>query len=396
MRKVLLSGLVATLISAVAVNAQSFDEAFKGGETSGQVRFGYITQDNPAGIPDSEAGAIGGQVKYETGTWNGLKMGVAAYVSQNIHGISGEGSKLNGDFFGANGDSFAYIGEAYLDYTRNDFNIRVGRQQIDTPLADTDDIRMLPNTFEAAIASYGGIENTTLLAGYVKRWAGFDSGDDISRYKRLDGVDSKGAAVAAVIYEGIENLGLQGWYYGIDNLADAVYLEASYSMEFPEGLTLDLAAQSAHFSESQNSNIDGRAIGLSASFGVGALSFGAAINVASNGTGEAVTNGFGGGPYFTSMEETTIDGLNDVEAHVVNAEADFASLGIDGLSMGVAYGNFESGTTPSQEVTELDFVLVYAFSDALEADLSYADIEDENDNLDGDWNRWLLRVNYNF
>jgi hypothetical protein len=87
---------------------------------------------------------------------------------------------------------------------------RIGRQLIDTPLANTDDIRMHPNTFEAAIATYSGIDKTTLIGGCIKRWAGYDSGDDISEFKRLNRGNSNGSSLFGVTNESIENLALQG------------------------------------------------------------------------------------------------------------------------------------------------------------------------------------------
>ena len=83
------------------------------------------------------------------------------------------------------GSSFAYVGEAYIDYTANDLSIRIGRQLIDTLLVNTDEIRMHLDTYEAALATYSGVDKTTLTAGYIKRWAGYDSGADISKFKKV-------------------------------------------------------------------------------------------------------------------------------------------------------------------------------------------------------------------
>ena len=395
MNRTLKRSMALLLCGTSAVWADSVADAFAQGSVGGEARLAYISQKNPAGTPDTTAGAIGGQLRYETASWNGVKLGVAAYISQKIDALSADGVKQNPDFFDAQGDSFAYVGEAYAEYAVNDLAVRVGRQQLDTPFADTDDIRMLPNTFEAAIATYTGLEKTTLIGGYVTRWAGFDSGDDISKFKRLDGASSKGAAVAGIIYEGVEALPLRGWYYGIDDLADAAYADAMYGHALNETLKLEFGAQAAYFDERRNSGIDGSVAGAFAMAEVGPLRCIGAFNVARSDGNKAVTNGFGGGPYFTSMEEMTIDGLNDAEAYVAVLEADFASLGAEGLNAVAAYGHFESGSVPSEEAEEVDLVVAYEFDNA-SAELSYAKIEDKHENIDGDWSRWLLRLNYTF
>ena len=159
---------VMSMAAAVALSASGIDEAIVAGKAGGQIRAAYIANEYDAGGNDYGT-SIGGVLKYETAEWNGVKLAAAAYVSQKLHFATGsfDEGKASPDFFAEETKSYAYVGEAYLDYTLGDLNLRVGRQLIDTPFADTDDIRMHPNTFEAAIATYGGIQGTTLVGGYV-------------------------------------------------------------------------------------------------------------------------------------------------------------------------------------------------------------------------------------
>jgi imipenem/basic amino acid-specific outer membrane pore len=389
-----------SLMAVVALHGASLEEAFKAGKVSGQLRTAYVNQDNAVDT-DTYGTSLGGQLKYETGSWNNLKVGVAAYISQKIGFATGDvdQAKANNDLFANNAKSYAYVGEAYVDYSANDFSLRVGRQLIDTPLADTDDIRMHPNTFEAAIATYSGFDKTTLVGGVVKRFAGYDSSNDISEFKRLDGVDSKGAAVLGAVNESIENLAVQGWYYGIDNMANVIYADAIYSLPLSETMGLELSAQAADFSEKQGSTIDGTVYGVGAGFNVGALTLGAAYNKTSNDNAKTIVNGFGGGPYFTSMEEWTIDSMEDARAYQLSAELDMADAGIEGLKFSALYGNFKS-IPMDIKIKETDFIAAYEISEALMAEMSYAMINDVNNNtnagLDGGYDRLLVRLSYNF
>jgi len=406
--------IVLSMAAVVAMSASSIDEAFVAGKASGVIRAAYVDQDNKVDT-DTYGTSIGGILKYETADWNGLKLGAAAYVSQKIHPATGENTKSTTDLFAADRKSYAYMGEAYLDYTINDLNLRVGRQLIDTPFADTDDIRMHPNSFEAAIATYSGIENTTLIGGYVTRWSGYDSGSDISKFKRFAGEESQGVAVAGIVNESVENLTLQAWYYSIDKLANAFYGDATYAIAFSETVGLELVGQYANFSEENDafdentglyniaSNVDGSVYGIGANMTLDMLTLGAAYNKASNNQGKTISNGFGGGPYLTSMEEMTIAEYQDVKAYQLSAELDMAKAGVEGLSFTALYGSFKS-TPRDMKIKEIDLIAAYEVNEALSAEVSYAMIDDKNKNTfdnsgtqdDGSFDRLLVRLNYNF
>jgi imipenem/basic amino acid-specific outer membrane pore len=398
--------VVMSLAAVVALSASSIDEAFVAGKASGQIRAAYVNQDNAVNT-DTYGTSLGGILKYETADWNGLKLGVAAYTSQKIHAATGkEGDNhLNTELFDMDGKSYTYMGEAYADYTMAGLNLKTGRQQIDTPFADTDDIRMHPNTFEALIATYTALEGSTFVGGYVTRWAGYDSEDTLSKekFKKL-AEGSNGAAVFGVINESIENLNFQAWYYGVDKLADLTYLDAAYVIPFNETMGLEVSGQFAAFSEDTQadgtkSNVHGSVYGIGATFNAGPLSVGAAYNKGSNENGKTTPIGFGGGPYMTSMEEWTIEGMSDVKAYQLSAELGLADAGLEGVTLSALYGNFKSDTDGTK-VSELDLIASFELGEAITGDISYAMIDDKNKNADSGadagYDRFLVRLNYNF
>jgi hypothetical protein len=392
-----------SLATLAALNASGINETFVAGKASGEIRVAYVNQDNAVDT-DTYGSSLGGQLKYETAAWNDIKLGVAAYVSQKLHFATGNDDQLNPDFFDAEGNSFAYVGEAYLDYSAKDITLRVGRQLIDTPLADTDDIRMHPNTFEAAMATYSGIEGTTFVGGYMTRWAGYDApqghNDSISKFQKFgSNHQSDGTSVIGVMNESIENLALQGWYYHMNKISNAFYTEAAYTIPFTETAGLELVGQFANFSEDENSGLDGNVYGIGASVNIGRVIVGAAYNKTSNYEGKIVGNGFGGGPYLTSMEEMTIDGMEDAKAYQLSGEIDMSDAGLKGLTFTALYGVFKS-VPADAKVNELDLIATYKINEALCADVSYAKIDDRNNNFDaGDdagYDRFLARIHYSF
>lgn len=330
------------------------------GTVSGFMRLGVINQNNEAST-DTYATALGGILKYETPQWNGMKLGVAGYGSQKLHFATGsfDDGKANQDFLSEDGSSFAYVGEAYADYSANDFNVRIGRQLIDTPMVNTDDIRMFPDSYEAALATYKGVEKITFTAGYIKRWAGYDSGADISKFKKL-AEGSHGASMIGFTNESIEKLSIQGWFYSIDKVTNIFYADAAYKIVFCDSNSLSLTGQAAKFSENTDStgsmsNTDGNVYGLGANYEWGMVTFGAAYNETFNKDGKSVGYGLGGGPYYTSMEEWTIVGMQDVKAYRGSIALDLSDAGIKGLTLTPAYGLFKSAPM-DQKVEEWDIV----------------------------------------
>jgi len=78
-------------------------------------------------------------------------------------------------FLSSENDSYSILGEAYVEFKKDKTIFKLGRQELETPYANTDDIGMIPNTFEAYIVRNNSIKDTTLIFGQVQKWAGVDS-----------------------------------------------------------------------------------------------------------------------------------------------------------------------------------------------------------------------------
>ena len=200
MRKIKSGKLITSLflISSLggAHAAGSFDDAIKNAKTSGQFRLGYISV-NPdvAGSKTTSGTGFGGQIKLETEQWKGMQFAISSYFSEKLEALSGDNTTntLNSDFLNSNSKSYAYLGEAYANYAFNNGSMRFGRQQLDNPFINTDDIRMHPNTFTAIWLNMALSENLTLDAGRVTQMAGFDAGSP-DRFIRIsnEGVSALG------------------------------------------------------------------------------------------------------------------------------------------------------------------------------------------------------------
>ncbi|SFZ98890.1 hypothetical protein MNB_SV-5-1081 [hydrothermal vent metagenome] len=375
-----------------------------------QVRAGYINFDQD-GSPRTSSYALAGHYHVDSNVWNGMKVNLEAYTVLNV-GINQNSANVNGDFFNDNGKSFILISQAYLNGKWGDTEINFGRQILDTPHADSDDIRMMPNYFEAYNISNTDIENTTLSAGFIRQMAGWENGIDASQFVNLGqtldtkGVDIDGVAYANIGYDGIKDLSLNVWYYNYNDIANVVYADAAYNYKFSKDDNLMLAVQYDASRETGSALLgqqDANTYGISAeltleSIGIHIL---AAYNQDSGETG-AMGLSLGGGPFFTSMEDQTLDAIGAAgSAWIIGTGYHFSAIGIDGLNAGIAYGNFKSKDSNVYESNEIDVVVEYALNDKTSLTAAYASVKfdaglDENNQALTDYNQFRIITQHYF
>jgi hypothetical protein len=354
LRALFLSGALIGLAGTAAVQAEE--------AVFGNLRMGLIHAEDGAG-EETDGSAIGGKLGYVSPSWKGLSAGATFYTTGELF------DDENGDFFSSENGSYTILGEAYVQGKYSNTMLRVGRFELDTPHADTDDIRMVPNTFRGLLVCNSDIPGATLYFTHLDQWAGVDA-DIPERFQELNGDD--GVNAIGLVYEGIEQLALQGWYYQGSDFAKLTYLEALF-----ETGTFNVGLQFGSQSDEtiDDSGPDGDVWGVTGSYILADFTLTAAYNEVSG----SVTNGFGGGPYFTSADDHTIDGVEDQEATALGVEYG----GVEALAVGVLHVDFEQGAN------ETDYYAVYDVNDQLGLELIYTDMRE-----DGDFIR--LMANYGF
>ncbi|MBT8343594.1 MAG: OprD family porin [Sulfurovum sp.] len=371
--------------------------------TRGQVRAGYInfTED---GSPQTRAYSLAGHVHFNTQRWNGLMLGAEAYTVLNL-GNNQKYFNLNNDFFDVDGESFILLSQAYLDGKWGNTEIKLGRQSLNTPHSDSDDIRMIPNYFEVYNIINTDVEDVTLSAGFINRMAGWENGVDSSEFVNVGktlGVDQHidGVYYASATYKGIKELSLSLWYYNYQDIANVLYAEAGYSHELSKNISLILGLQYDGSKETGAALLgkqDAQTYGISletnfTDIGVTVL---AAYNQDNGDTG-AMGLSLGGGPFFTSMEDQTLDVLETSgSAWIIGTGYDFVKLGIDNLIFGIAYGSFNADDSSLYKSRETDVILEYNFNDKINVSTAYASVDFKVDGME-DYDQFRMLANYNF
>ena len=370
-----------------------FEHMFRDGKVTGQFRTMYAGYNQEqASQSDTYATAIGGGLKYELASLYGFNGAVAFITSQDLRFATGKKAKQNSDLSSSKGN-YTQMSEAYINYSYDKFNFRAGRQSIDTPLADSDDVRMIPNTFEAYIATYE-IDNLTLMVGNLQKWQGFDAGLD-------DGwVDTGkyGTNFGGISYDG-KNMGYNLWYYNITGNTNAFYADIQFGYDLDKDFSIHSGIQYLNESELDNSGTQADIYGVMLEFVAYDLGFNFAYDKANKKTNKSSFSGTGGGAMYTGMDTMIIDEIatdRDADAIVVGL-----SYALDNLNMLYAYGDF-SGARDSlgdkAHIVEQDIGFNYDVDKELGISAIYVIQEDKESSqkTSNDWNRFEFMIDYNF
>jgi len=371
--------------------------------TKGQIRAGYITFSED-GESRTNAYALGGHFDFNTKRWNGFMVGAEVYTVLNL-GVNQDPIHINGDLFNENGKSFILISQAYLDGKWGNSEIKLGRQTLDTPHADSDDIRMMPNYFEAYTITNTDIADLTLTAGLITKMAGWENGVNSAEFVHVNETlgtvdDTDGIYYASASFEGIKDLSLNLWYYNYNDIANVIYAEAGYSYSFTKETTLTLGLQYDSSKETgaallgkQDANTFGVSMELaSEEIGVHIL---ASYNQDNGETG-AMGLSLGGGAFFTSMEDQTLDTIGTAgKAWMIGTGFHFSAIGMEGLNAGIAYGNFKADAAALYESNEIDAVIDYSLSDKFSVTAAFASVDFKMNGTE-DYDQFRMIANYNF
>lgn len=400
MKKILALSAILAVGSTQAFAANDLESAFKESKIMGQFRAFYIDRDYNTAFSknDRSAFAIGGKFGFETAAVNGLKFGIMAYTTNaiNPNRYNDDGTPnthMDPTLFGKDRKGVTYIGQLYINYSYKNTNLKIGRQEINTPMAGMDDARMLPNLFEGAILTNKDLPKTTLIVGHL--WsmaygtfansygactklalqagygcggyttaqpvAKYDTGNFMNMGKQATGENTAGVTVLAVMYDGIPNLRLQAWDYIAWDIANIVYLQGDYTTNIANMKTT-LSAQ--YINETNLGDNVKKRLGKD----VGANLFGvrlsvnptntfnvyAAFSVTGSDTDKALNGGlitpWGGTPGFVQGTVTRLGYVADTTAWKVGTSFDI----IKGLNLHLAYSYFNVGSKAKYDSTTHD------------------------------------------
>ena len=318
-------------------------------DAKGEFRVGYQHQ------KDDDL-SIGGGIEVSKSLASNLRVNIGFHTTNSLFGLNDS----NGiPFFDSNAKSYSILDIANLEFTIKNSSLILGRQDLETPFINDDDVGMVASRYEAYTFTNRDFKNIDLFASYVKRMSGVD-GDEPKRFNSL----GDGALALGLGVKDIANF----WFYDMDSLGKISYLELSRDFKIG-GYLYNVAFQGAYEDlDEGEAKIYG--LGVEGDFG------GVKVRFAYNqNSGISSSNGYGGGAFFTSMEHLTLADIDD-EAKAMNIGANF---GLDellrGASVDLAYALFSNDS--SDKSREFDLCLGYEMDKSLSIDCIYSNIDDD-------------------
>ena len=164
----------------------------------------------------------------------GLEQNLVSSVWGGAHGITDNTSSR-----GAHVSTPNWMNEAWIAATAGKTTVKLGRMELDTPLAFTEKWSIEKNTFEGAVVINQDIPDTTLVGAYVGNGNGTESlgsssmpqgpvamGAVVNQDGAFDTYGKSGAYAVGAINNSFKPLTVQAWYYSVTAVADAYWLQA--------------------------------------------------------------------------------------------------------------------------------------------------------------------------
>jgi hypothetical protein len=415
-------GLSLVAATLLAGNAAAMDLA--GGTLGGDARVQYFST-TPSKTDATSSMGLGLNPDFNMEVASGLSIevgaGVAVPVMESDDGVAAGNThaKLNDD--GDKSEMYALLNKYNVTYNFGSGFVKVGAQDLDTPFAGPDDIRLVRNTFTAAVVGYTGIKNVTLIGAQVLSMAGaFDSASSKDSYAYntmsdaalgslevdTDGdgeadvafensdVDDKAVTAVAAVY-GNEEAGANGqlWYYTMPEPLDglgaisAMYLDAGMAFD-----NINVAAQYMTFTTDIWSN-SATGVMVDATFGdfgvvVATNSYSQTIDKADDAAAIGVNGpawyAWGGYPEYAVADEVWANSADWDGGSSMKVGASYA--GVENLDLSAAYVTF------SDVASIVDVMAGYTISEQLSANLTYETVTYDEKNSDGDDGHTILKV----
>jgi hypothetical protein len=389
MKKISLALVASSALLSVNLSADTIEEAFKNGKVSGELKSQYFQKESN----DNETTSIwtnGGNLSYETGSFNGLSAGVTLQVASTT---AEDLDELPSAYDGDQNVSGAVLSQAYLTYTRKNTTAKLGRQYISTPLIAGSGSRIFKESFEAYTVTNTDLPDTKIMAGLVTKFQGRTDGNEgTPDFNKL----GDGVYTIYATNNSVKNLSLTGQYVNATDMTTddkditIYYLNGTYDFG-----AFKLGAQ-YYGSDDDNTtdtgyyinNRDGYLYALNASTSIGDLSLGASYSEVSDNGGVSAYN-FGNGADYIYTWSWMYGGVYDADttAYSINGAYKFTNK----LSANFIHATWEIGN--SGKSRETDVIVDYKFTDELSARLLYANL---NDNAGFGKYKSRLYVSYKF
>ena len=383
----------------------SLNDILVNGDFSATVKTLYFARDYDGETPDWSTLAIGGNLNFETSPFYGLSVGIGFKTSQgDLVNSSDEvyrGLLATGDS-PSDAESYAALDEYFLRYNKWSSQLTVGGQAVNTPWLSGHDIRMTPKKYRGLSLINTSVDDVKLSGHYLVDWLDWVAEDyeSISSAFTGNADDDEGVLIGGVDWQVSSNLNFQVWDYYFFDIMNSLYFTAFYSQAFGK-YTWSADLRYLHQQDVGNQlagEISTYMAGGNISLGV----YGAYLTLYYGLIGSDSLVEYFGENKIISLQNLELDRAEE-KGFAVKVGYNFENLGVNGLSMYVVYGNFDTpdrGFNGSPDAEEFDVNLQYQFGGWLKdcsLRVRYAIIEQDEDLEEGrTWTDTRFYLVYSF
>ncbi len=247
-----------SIFAALVLSASAF--AIEDVKVSGSANLFYQTEDATSDLFDKDSSTadssiyvnasamllenVKGNLSYTGVSSLGLENNFVGGVWGGSHGATtGTGQSFPNSLGGVKVENASWFNEAWIATSISKSTAKLGRMELSTPLAFTEDHSIERNSFEAAVMLNKDLPNTTMVFAYIGNGNGNEVFGDASATGALKSLGFTSAAVvnedgdfttfgtdgaytAGIINSSYSPLTFQAWYYDLSKLAKAIWVQA--------------------------------------------------------------------------------------------------------------------------------------------------------------------------
>jgi len=315
----------------------------------------------------------------------GLENNLVGNVWTGAHTAS---AHSGANFAGAEANDAMWIGEAWMATTLGKTTGKIGRMELDTPLAFTEKWNIVPNTFEAAVLINQDLPDTTLVGAWVGKGNNQVAAQALANAK-FNTFGTDGAYAAGLVNNSFKPLTFQAWYYNVVDVATAYWLQADINCQLVPGVKL--GAQYAEINPDAAGAKDSEAYALKVGYATDKLNLALAYSDVDK-DGVVSMQNVGGAQsklYTEAWWNYGYVGAPDAETFTLTGEYD---AGI--AKLGAYYTDVDGGKT-SSDMTEFTVTASKSFG-PLDATLAYVSTEADDQNGGDQYNTLQAYLTLNF
>ncbi len=303
--------------------ANSLRDVFAKGTVSGSLKSYYYAETfETSAKKDSDIWANGGNLKYETGQFYGVRVG--AEFQASFIGYKDDKSGVTKGSMDASG---AVLSESYLQYDLYKTRFKGGRQHINLPLIANSGSRLIKESFEGYFITNTDLPDTTIDVGWVRKYQTrtdqtsyadnwFVEYDTNGTGRPGDFYDVGDDGVLSLYFKNstVKNLAIQAHYTDVFDEVAGLYADAKYT--FAEVTTSPYLAGQYYYTNYDDSAKDNNYLfGFSGGLNVVGVDLFAGYTKAGGSAGDTrVYRGLGQAAYYQYTTTTKTAGAAAFEA----------------------------------------------------------------------------------